>query len=292
MVKKKKHIEQPSDLSKEISEMISGIYISWDKSKEQVWPELERRIEKSPAGQVRVISEPWFRLAVAAVFTLLFGISVFMQLYTRTINIPAGQHSNIDLPDNSRVHLNAQSELSYKPLLWRFSRVIRFEGEAFFEVQQGKKFEVISGKGRTIVMGTSFNIYSRDDDYQVTCVSGSVKVVAMTGKKEVLLHPGQKAEVSQGGILEVKSDANTEQALSWLVNRFSFTSEPLSKVFKEIARQYGIKISIPGDIDNTYTGTFRKSTSVDHVLDLVCRPFNLEYTRKSKDEYIISRSKR
>ena len=291
MVKKHKHIEQQSDFSSEINEMISGTYIPWEKSKEQVWPELEKKLEAYPAGRVRIIAESWFRLAMAAVFTLLVGISVFMQLYTRTINVPAGQHLNIDLPDNSKVHLNAQSTLSYKPLLWKFSRHIRFEGEAYFEVQQGKKFKVISGKGKTIVLGTSFNIYSRDNDYQVTCVSGSVKVVERISKKEVLLYPRQKAEVSPGGIIEIKSDVNTDQTLSWLVNRFSFTSEHLSKVFKEIARQYGIKISIPGDIDNTYTGTFRRSTSVEHVLNLVCRPFNLEFTRKSKNEYIISRSK-
>ena len=290
MVKKQKHTEQQSDFSKEINEMISGTYIPWEKSKEQVWPELETKMEES-TGRVRVMAGPWLKLAIAAVFTLLVGISVFMQLYTRTINIPAGQHLNMYLPGNSRVHLNAQSTLSYKPLLWILSRHIKFEGEAYFEVQQGKKFEVTSDKGITTVLGTSFNIYSRDNDYNVTCVSGNVKVMAMISKKEVLLHPGQKAEVSPRGILEIKSDVNTEQTLSWLANRFSFTSESLLKVFDEIERQYGILISIPGDIDNTYTGTFSRSTSVEHVLNLVCRPFNLEFTRKSKDEYIISRSK-
>lgn len=291
MVKKHKHIEHQPNLSKEITEMISGTHISWEKSREQVWPELEGKIEEVPAGRVRLVTEPWFRLAMAAVFTLLIGISVFMQLYTKTINIPAVQHHNIYLPDNSLVHLNAQSVLSYKPLLWKFSRHVRFEGEAYFEVQQGKKFEVISSNGKTIVLGTSFNIYSRNNEYQVTCISGNVKVLERIGKKEVLLHPGQKAELSPGGIFEVKSNVNTDQTLSWLANRFSFTSEPLSKVFEEIARQYGIKISIPGDINNTYTGTFMRSTSVEHVLNLVCRPFNLEFTRKSEDEYIISRSK-
>ena len=291
MEKKQKHTEQEHDVSWEITEMISGTYIPWEKSKEQVWSELEKKMEASPTGQVKVIARPLMRFAMAAAITLLVGISVFMQLYTRTINIPAGQHHNIYLPDNSKVHLNAQSTLSYKPLLWIFSRHIKFEGEAYFEVQQGKKFEVTSGMGKTIVLGTSFNIYSRYNDYHVTCVSGKVKVVERIGKKEVLLRPGQKAELNPDGIIEVKSDVNTEQTLSWLVNRFSFTSEPLSKVFEEIARQYGITISIPGDIDNTYTGTFKRSTSVDHILNLVCRPFNLEFTRMSKDEYIISRSK-
>ncbi|UCH13168.1 MAG: FecR domain-containing protein [Bacteroidales bacterium] len=291
MEKKQKHTGQQSEFSKEITEMISGTYVSWDKSKEQAWSELEKKMEEIPEKQVRIITRPLMRLAMAAAITLLVGISVFMQLYTRTINIPAGQHRDIYLPDNSRVYLNAQSTLSYKPLLWRFSRHIWFEGEAYFEVVKGKKFEVTSVVGKTIVLGTGFNINSRYNEYHVTCVAGKVKVVQRISKKEVLLQPGQKAEISSDGIIEVKSGVNTDQALSWLVNRFSFTSEPLSKVFEEIARQYGIKISVPADIDNIYTGTFRRSASVEHVLNLVCRPFSLEFTRKSEDEYFISRSK-
>ena len=79
------------------------------------------------------------------------------------------------------------------------------------------------------------------------------------------------------------------QSLSWLNNKFSFTSIPLPKVFEEISRQYGIKIKVSEGIDNIYTGTFNKSTSVENVLNLVCRPFNLKFTKKSENEFIISR---
>ncbi len=113
---------------------------------------------------------------MAAAVALLVGISVLMQVYTKTITIPAGQHSHILLRIMSHVRLNAQTTLSYKPLLWKFSRKVSLEGEAYFEVQKGKKFEVISTNGKTVVLGTSFNIYSRNNNYQVTCVTGKVRV--------------------------------------------------------------------------------------------------------------------
>jgi len=287
MQKKRTHSKQHPEPKQEVLDMISGSYIPWEKSKEQVWSELEKRLEESQTAKTRFIYTTWMKLAVAAIIIILLGVPVIMQLYTKTIRVPSGKHSSILLPDNSQVRLNAQSTLSYKPLLWKFSRHITFEGEAYFKVQPGRKFEVTSGHGTTLVLGTSFNIYSRNVDYQVTCISGEIKVIENISKKEVFLYTGQKAELNPEGMLEVQSDINTEQALSWLHNRFNFTSVQLTKVFEEICRQYGVTISIPGDIDNTYTGTFNRSASVENVLNLVCKPFELKFIRKSEDEYII-----
>lgn len=271
-------------------EILMGTYIDWGKSKEQAWSELEKRMEPVPTGKTRVMFGTWMKIAMAALVALLIGFSVFMQLYTKTITAPVGQHASLYLPDLSTVELNAQSTISYKPLLWKFSRKVRFEGEAFFSVQKGKKFQVISERGITNVLGTSFNIFSRNYDYQVTCISGNVKVTETRNSQAVVLNPGQTAIINPDGSLEVHSDISEEQVLSWLDNKFNFTSVPLIKVFEEIERQYGVGISIPEHLDSIYTGTFFKNTSVEQTLDLVCKPFHLTYTLKSKDEYIITRN--
>ncbi len=290
MSKKQKNIEKKPELKKETMRMISLTSIQWDKSKGQVWSELEQKMESMEAPIKTAYLRPRMGIAAAAVLILLVGISLFMQLYTKTINISPGQHSTIYLPDKSQVKINAQSTLSYKPMLWIFSRRVRFEGEAYFEVQKGKRFVVSSGIGRTTVLGTSFNIYSRNDQYQVTCISGTVKVAEKTYNSEVILNAGQKAELDLKGTLQVFSGINTEQTLSWLTNRFSFTSLPVKQVFEEVARQYNIRISIQDGIDKTYTGTFNKSKSPDTVLNLVCRPLNLTFIRKSQNEYFVSES--
>jgi transmembrane sensor len=290
-----KHSKTQPELKKEIQEMISGSYIKWDKSKEQVGLELEQEMESTPTPEsvritkVRVIKSPRVKLAIAASIALLAGIAAFMQFYTRTVRVPAGQHCSIQLPDHSRVSINAASTLSYKPMLWKLSRKVKMEGEAFFEVQAGRKFEVISGTGTTQVVGTTFNIYSRNSDYQVTCLSGKVKVTENRQNEYVTLLPGQKAELTHEGKLELRSDVRSEQTISWIDNMFSFTSVELPEVFHEIGRQYGVKIHFPKDLVNSYTGTFKKGDSVEQTLNLVCKPFNLKFTRMLKDEYIISR---
>jgi transmembrane sensor len=290
MDESRKNINHLSDNSKDPMESFSGTYIDWGKSKEQVWLELEKRMDSSKPVKVKVMFIPWIKLATAAVFVLLIGFSVFMTLYTKTFVVPIAQHSVSYLPDGSSVHMNAQSSISYKPLLWIFSRNVRFEGEAFFEVQKGIKFQVVSDKGTTEVLGTSFDIYARDNDYNVTCITGNVKVTESKNNQAVILDPGQKATLNNAGKLIIQSGSDIEQVLSWMNNKLNFTSVPLTDVFKEIERQYGVVIIIPENLDKIYTGTFRIDSPLEQTLDLVCKPFNLSFTLKSKDEYIITRN--
>lgn len=290
MKKEVKHKES-ARFSEEVENMISSTYIHWAESKEEVWKELEKKIKTVPYDRKIFYFKPWIKIAIAAGIALLIGLSALVRFYTKTINVPMGQHAEIYLPDNSSINLNAQSTMSYKPLLWKFMRTVEFEGEAFFKVRKGKQFEVISGKKKTIVLGTSFNIYSRNSDYQVTCISGKVKVSGISGSNDVILNPGQQTGLSPEGNLVIQSDIDTVQILSWLYNKLSFTSVPLRRVFEEIERQYGVFINISEDIEFIYTGTFMKEGSVENVLTLVCRPFDLKITRKSDNEYYITRNK-
>ena len=81
--------------------------------------------------------------------------------------------------------LNSASSLSYYPFWWSFDKKAELNGEAFFEGEHAKNFTITSDKAETTVLGTSFNIYARDNDYQVTCVTGKVKVLALISKDEV-----------------------------------------------------------------------------------------------------------
>lgn len=288
MSENKKHINPASRLSEDPLELISTTRIDWGRSKQEIWAELEKKMEDVAPVKIRTMGSPWIRVAIAATIALLIGVTVFVQSYIKTIAIPAGLHGNVVLPDQSHVKLNAQTTLSYKPLIWQFARKVKLDGEAFFEVTPGKKFEVISDRGKTVVLGTSFNIFSRKDEYRVVCVTGKVKVIESKGNLEVIIKPGQQAALTDQGTLDVISDINTEQTTSWTENKMSFTSVPLNIVLEEIGRQYGIIIQIPEDINFTYTGTFMRNTSVDQTLDMVCKPFDLRFSRNSNNEYVIT----
>lgn len=276
-----------TELDKKTDELFDRTHIYWDKSKEDMWSQMEELISDVEDKKVVRLNTQWVRYAVAAAIIALLAIPVSMRLYTRTIECQPGEHLAYQLPDGSVVHLNANSSLAYHPAWWRFSRKLEFKGEGFFEVEKGSAFTVESHKGATEVLGTSFNVFARDDMYSVTCVTGKVKVMAAETNNQVLLLPNENANLNQNGKLEVKKGVETGQVIGWVQKRFVFTATPLNSVFEEISRQYGIPISLEEENSSTYTGYFTLDYSVEETLELICKPFNLEFVRNTENGYTI-----
>ena len=112
------------------------------------------------------MSNFYAKWVAAASIVVIFSVSILIGTHTKTVSTLAMQHKIIELPDGSKMTLNAQSNATYKPYLWMINRQVKLNGEAFFEVQKGENFEVLSGLGSTEVLGTSFNIYSRENSYE------------------------------------------------------------------------------------------------------------------------------
>lgn len=208
------HNKNLPEFAPEIVEMISGTKIAWSKTREEIWPEMLAKIEGKSIEKknVKVISLQVFRYAAAAVIAILAGISSVMFFYTKTIETQQAQQVEIFLPDNSRVKVFAQSTLTYKPYLWKFYRSVNLNGEGFFEVQKGKKFEVVSEKGKTIVLGTRFNVYARNHEYNVTCTSGKVKVLEFGFGNEAIITGGQEAVLKNDGNFVIIDKTNVVPA--------------------------------------------------------------------------------
>lgn len=262
----------------------------WKKSNDEIWARIEKSIEDKPKKQSLVITFSLTQWAVAASIALILATGGFMRFYSIEMIVPVGEHAVAELPDHSKVDLNAQSKLAYYPFWWKISRLVKLEGEGFFEVQKGKTFLVTSERGTTQVVGTSFNIYSRDNTYKVTCVTGKVKVRSKAGF-EVLLKPNSKADIQANGKINVVENIETYSEISWKKNVFLFTASPVLQVFKEIERQYGIHIESSIDDKSLYTGNFTKDQNVEEILEYVCPALGLKYIRKSSGEYLIVQKK-
>lgn len=264
------------------------IEVTYSKSKEDVWKELSKKTS-APAIPTKVIKMQWLKYAAAACILLLLGFTGFINLYTKTVHCPKGEHLSVSLPDQSVVDLNANSSISYKPYWWKFSRKVKFEGEAFFKITKGSKFEIASNYGKTYILGTSFNIYARGNEYKVTCYTGKVKVVSTMTSDKILLLPNDHAYVTKNGLLKLKKDNNSTDQVSWRNNIFFFTETPICTVFEEIELQYNIKIVKKEKFDLIYTGNFDLGQSVDSTLYNVCMPLGLKFVKGSKNNYIITK---
>jgi len=192
-----------------------------------------------------------------------------------------GAYLSLSLPDGSTVMLNVDSELKYKPLLWFASKTVELNGEAYFEVKSGGRFTVKSGKNKVMVLGTSFNVFARNEKYSVTCMTGKVMVTA--DNRQTTLTPNMQVTLRNGNF-NVAEIADTEQHIGWRQNRFVFNGAPLTEVIKEIERQYDIQISNVLDFDYSYTGNFSKTENPEDVLEIVGKPFGITFLIKNKEK--------
>lgn len=271
------------------SRFFEGGTIAWDKPKAQVWDEMfEGRMEQKTA-RVVAFSSVW-KYAAAASVILVLGLASVLWFYSKTMECLPGNHQMVQLPDGSSVELNAGSEVKYFPFRWVFNRDVRFEGEGFFEVQKGKKFRVLSENGTTTVLGTSFNIFSRDDVYKVACKTGKVMVATTGAGETVILNPGQQVVLKAGAIMKETENYRDNEPYLWRNNQFLFNAAPFASVAREIERQYGIQINTQGDIDGVFTGNFTRNSDVEEVLKIVCKPFGYNFVRRDNQNYTIIRN--
>ncbi len=288
-----KENEEHSDLKtvdEQSKALLANGTFNWSKSKEEVWAELVQHTHTSAPKKnpgLPLLSKRFIAYGMAASIALLLGIGTFLNLYTLHIEAPAGTHQQAVLPDGSVIELNAGTNISYKPYVWPFNRKVNLYGEAFFQVEKGKRFRVISPNGTTEVLGTSFNIYDRASSYKVTCISGSVQVTSKE-KVKVILKPGTHAELREKGSFDLKDKVNVNQVMAWRQNLLTFNATPINKVFDEIARQYNVHITAQVDSSLHYSGNFTKKQEIESILGYICPALGLEFTKMDNNSYRIT----
>ncbi|MFD2588869.1 FecR family protein [Croceitalea marina] len=212
-------------------------------------------------------------MRIASVLIVVFGLYYFF-LNQQPINIQTqvAQQTTVELPDASTVTLNALSEISYSKQDWADKREVKLVGEAFFDVAKGAKFDVVTSEGTISVLGTEFNVKQRDDFFEVACFEGTVRVVA-NGHTQILKQ-GDNFRIQAGKAL---SGEHNYDAPKWTNNISYFERTPLSEVFAELERQYGVSVtSNTVDAKTLFTGGFAHG-DLDSALKAIGEALELDY---------------
>lgn len=268
----------PSDFEKKV---LAQLTLPAAAPKEEVWEELQGLLHATAPPSKR---KPLLYWAVAASLAaaLLGG---FLRFYQTTIYCPAGTTLSQFLPDGSEVQLNAGSSITYAPYWWEGNRTLQLEGEAFFKVKKGSRFQVQSEQGKTEVLGTSFNIYARAEDYTVICQTGKV-LVTSPYQDSVYLLPKEKAIWSNQ---QLKKELQQPQDLAWRRQAFSFDNLVLDRVVKELERQYAIDITLAPSLVKQYyyTGYFKKTKEPEAALEIITISLGLQFKQTAPQQYML-----
>jgi len=285
--------------------------VQWpgDETEEELRDRMYNRVSKElKAGddKGRVAPIRWWRMAAAAVFILLSGGFIWYAVTTRapkanlatvkpvvnaTGESSTGFIRHIILPDGTHVVLQADSRLDYPEKFLGKAREVRLSGEAYFEVTEDKQhpFIIYTGRIRTTVLGTAFNIRALPDDKKVTVsvTQGKVKVeedrkllAVLTPNQQVTCHP-VTAVVSKDSVnaLSLVTD--------WTKHEMLFEGQSFEEVAALLSRRYGVEIRFKkeGLKKCTIKAFFNGTESLEKVLDVLCIISNASHSMP--DEHTV-----
>jgi transmembrane sensor len=193
---------------------------------------------------------------------------------TFTITTPRGGTYQVQLPDGSKVWLNAASSISYNMDLSHNSgiRKVGLTGEAYFEVfkDRAHPFVVSSNKMNVTVLGTHFNVSAYDDDAdnQATLLEGSVKVASVASpQSEIVLKPDQQASLSGRNVVQV-SEVDAAYVVAWKDGEFAFRNKRLDEIMKQVSRWYSVEVVYdkPALKNKLLGGTISKFSTISKLL--------------------------
>ncbi len=246
--------------------------------------EYERlRSARSPKGKVVALN--WLNplLKIAAVLAVIAG-SYFLYLYDgpTVVKTLAAEKTELTLPDRSLVSLNAFSRISFNEKNWTKKRSVDLEGEAFFKVAKGSRFDVLTSSGTISVLGTEFNVRNRRDYFEVICYEGSVEVKSKDNVVKLL--PKQMFRMIRG--VKEKENMAIDDSPDWIGGESSFKSVPFLYVMQEFERQYDVSVTTRRvNTDQLFTGTFTHSDR-SLALKSITIPLNLTY-QLDEDKKIV-----
>lgn len=159
------------------------------------------------------------------------------------IETPNGGRYNVQLPDGTKVWLNAASSLKYPTAFLSLKeRRVELSGEAYFEVSHDEKlpFRIKTSKQLVEVLGTHFNInaYADEEKEKTTVFQGIVSINSRT-----ILYRWQQAMVTGSGNTISVEDVDPEEVVDWKNDDFIFQKGgDFKSAMRKIARWYDVDI--------------------------------------------------
>jgi ferric-dicitrate binding protein FerR (iron transport regulator) len=238
---------------------------------------------------------------VAAILLLPLIIALGYQLFNnenkngsfQTITTPLASHTSFDLPDGSKVWLNAGSTITFPASFSSKQRLVKLTGQAYFDVKKDKiPFCVETEKFNIKVLGTAFDVLAYSgEDALVTLERGKVSLETAS-ENGAVLSPGEQAVIEKGSSQIEKRKVETNKFVAWKDNRLIFTDESFESVCLKLHRWFNVEISINDEAIKKIpvTGVIEYE-SISEVMQLleICAPVKCTYNKNERKIIIKKR---
>ena len=209
----------------------------------------------------------------------------------------------VRLEDGTVITLGKNSRLSYPAHFQKHKREVFLSGEAFFDVSKdpARPFLVYANETVTKVLGTSFEIRAFENSQNVTVHvrTGRVSVykqsrIQMDDPETtgLLLLPNQKGTFNRDSETLIKNLVPEPLPIAPIMDtkKFRFDEVPVTEVFAEIEKIYGVQILCDHELlAKCIISTTIRNESLYDNLDVICRTIGGNY--KEIDAQIVVDSK-
>ncbi|MEN2413318.1 FecR family protein [Flavobacterium mesophilum] len=219
----------------------------------------------------------------AAIFVLALGVTFAFNFFMPETHAAGfAEKTSFTLPDNSEVVLNSGSEINYKKWNWDSHRSLDLNGEAYFRVSKGRRFEVHTRLGKVTVLGTQFNVKARKNRFDVVCYEGRVKV--NYANTQIVLTHGQSVSFENQKQTNISVNALKPE---WIDNQMCFYKENIRSLLDEVERQYNINIELNAkDTTSLFTGKL-PAKDLNIALQIISTTYHLEAKKVSTNKIIF-----
>ncbi len=232
--------------------------------------------------------------AVLFIPVLIMSAYLFMQLGNERVRMVEvrtnpGVVSRFELPDGTKVWLNAGSTLNYPQKFRAENRQVELTGQGYFEVTKNpeKPFIVKVNPAYSVeVLGATFNVsaYRDDETIGTTLVEGSVKLnIGQKNGKVIsqLLKPDEKAEFMKSTCKLNISSVNTDYDTAWINGEIIFRNHSMRQVLKMLGRHYNVKFDVKDDevLNSIITARF-KDEQLPQVMEYLKLASGISYKIK------------
>ncbi len=259
--------------------------------------------KKESTGKQRHFAKV-FKVAATVSVLVIAAVILFYQLpHNSKVSYTTGfgETLEVQLPDQSVVFLNANSNLSFeKDWQAASSREVWLEGEAFFEVLKKqisqnayKKFAVYTDNVSVEVLGTQFNVNSRRTNTQVVLASGKVQLLT-DNQEAIAMEPGDLVEVSgKAGQVVKKKVTDVGMYSSWRDGKIVFDEMTLSEIPAWLSDHYGVQVDLQGNFsdDKTFSAVFQQ-TELATLLKVIEESFQVNINQQGNTLIITEKRKK
>lgn len=231
----------------------------------------------------------WNIWKVAAAIILISSLSILIYQQSSPADLPLQQLtanqsiSKYELPDGTRLTLARNSSVSLAESEFTDARNLKLEGKAYFNVTKGSPFTISTRNGEVQVLGTSFDVDSRNGQLVVQVYSGVVQI--SKGDQTRLLHKGELGKIDSN-LMSVSNiiDINSE---SWRTGDFKFDNQPLREIIPLIEEYYDVDIKTSKAIRECKVTAEFEGESLNEVMKTLTSILNIK-SKKSGNKISLT----